>query len=172
MVPGQAAGLKNGLQLQGYLPLTLGYPRSVAVVARDDLGEDLPPALSRGYSAIADSVPLARDALVSVAAAAGAESDRLEAVRLAASEALTNAVIHAYQDRPGLIHVAAWTSPDEFVMEIADDGLGLRAGSDTPGLGVGLGLIAQLTDGFDIRQPHSGGTEVLMRFSLGPQPPN
>jgi anti-sigma regulatory factor (Ser/Thr protein kinase) len=138
------------------------------LVAREDLGEDLSPALSRGYSASADSVPLARKALVSVAAAAGAEREQLEAVRLAASEALTNAVIHAYPDRPGRIRVTAWTAPREFVMEVADDGLGLRAGTDKPGLGVGLGVIAQVTDGFEIRRPRSGGTRVLMRFRLRP----
>src|SRR5437868_13994424 len=115
----------------------------MSALPREDLSEDLAPALSRGYSAVADSVPLARNALVSVAEAAGAGSDQLEAVRLAASEALTNAVIHAFPDRPGRIHVTAWTGQGEFVIEIADNGLGFQAGNNTPGLGVGLVLIAQ-----------------------------
>ena len=53
----------------------------MSALPREDLSEDLAPALSRGYSAVADSVPLARNALVSVAEAAGAGSDQLEAVR-------------------------------------------------------------------------------------------
>ena len=138
----------------------------MGVAARDDLGEALPPPLSWDYSAVAGSVPLARSALVAVARSAGAADDQLEAVRLAVSEALTNAVIHAYPRRGGRIHVTAWTVPGEFIVEIADDGLGFQTHTDTPGLGMGLGLISQLTDDFTIRQPHSGGTEVRMRFWL------
>jgi anti-sigma regulatory factor (Ser/Thr protein kinase) len=141
----------------------------MGALAREEPGEGQTPALSRAYAAIANSVTLARNALVCVAANAGAEAEQLDAVRLAASEALTNAVIHAYPGRAGRIHVTAWTAPDEVVIQISDDGLGLQAGTDTPGLGVGLGLIAQLSDNFDIRQPHSGGTEVRMHFLLEPE---
>lgn len=122
--------------------------------------------MSRGYSAIADSVPVARRALLAVAEAAGAADEQLEAVALAVSEALTNAVVHAYPGRPGRIRVSAWTASQELVVVIADDGNGLQARSDRPGLGVGLGLIATLSDEFEILQPPSGGTEVQMRFCL------
>ena len=138
----------------------------MSVLARNELGVELPPALSRDYSAVADSVPLARSALVAAARSAGADDDQLHAVRLAVSEALTNAVIHAYPARAGRIHVAAWADRGEFVVEIADDGLGFQTHTETPGLGMGLGLISQVTDDFTIRQPHSGGTAVRMRFWL------
>jgi anti-sigma regulatory factor (Ser/Thr protein kinase) len=85
------------------------------------------------------------------------------------SEALTNAVIHAYPKRNGCIHVAAWTAQGELVVEIADDGLGFQTHTDTPGLGMGLGLISQVTDDFTIRQPQSGGTAVRMSFWLQSQ---
>jgi len=117
---------------------------------------------------VADSVPLARGALVAVARSAGADTDQLEAVRLAVSEALTNAVIHAYPEAAGRIHVVAWAGRGEFIVEIADDGLGFQAHTDTPGLGMGLGLISQVTDDFTIRQPHAGGTAVRMWFWLRP----
>ena len=69
-------------------------------------------------------------------------------MRLAVSEALTNAVIHAYPDRAGGIQVRRGLGPTSSSVEITDDGLGLQADTDTPGLGVGLGLIAQLSDEF------------------------
>ena len=141
----------------------------MSVLARNTLGEDFPPALSRDYSAVADSVPHARTALVAVAQSAGADEEQLEAVRLAVSEALTNAVIHAYPDSGGCIHVVAWTGQGELVVEIADDGLGFQTHTDTPGLGMGLGLISQVTDDFTIRHPHSGGTAVRMTFWLASQ---
>ena len=137
-------------------------------VAQQEWAEDLPPAISRGYSAVADSVPVARRALLALAREAGAEADQLAAVALAVSEALTNAVVHAYPDRPGEIRVSAWAASGEFVVVIADDGDGLQAHTGSPGLGVGLRLIATLSDEFEILQPVSGGTEVQMRFCLSP----
>src|ERR1700759_2212058 len=140
----------------------------MSVLASKELGDDFSPALSRDYSAVADSVPRARTALVAVARSAGADEAQLEAVRLAVSEALTNAVIHAYPESDGCIHVVAWTGPGELTVEITDDGLGFQTHTETPGLGMGLGLIWQATDGFTIRQPHSGGTSVRMEFWLQP----
>ncbi len=136
------------------------------VLAQQERSEDLPPAMSRGYPAIAESVPVARRALVAVAEAAGAGEEQIEAVALAASEALTNVVRHAYAGHVGRIEVSAWTAGDALVVVIADDGRGLRAHTQAPGLGVGLGLIAKLSDEFEIVQPASGGTEVQMRFGL------
>ena len=140
--------------------------KAMSVSAQPERSEDLPSTISRGYAAIADSVPLARRALVTVAEAAGVEDDQLEAVALASSEALTNAVRHAYGGRPGQIRVSAWTTGETFVVIIADDGRGLQVQSDAAGLGVGLGLIAKVTDELEIVQPACGGTEVQMRFSL------
>jgi serine/threonine-protein kinase RsbW len=140
----------------------------MSVLARKELGDDFSPALSRDYSAVADSVPCARTALVAVARSAGADEDQLEAVRLAVSEALTNAVIHAYPESAGCIHVVAWADRGEFIVEITDDGHGFQTHTETPGLGMGLGLISQVTDGLTIRQPRSGGTAVRMQFWLAP----
>jgi serine/threonine-protein kinase RsbW len=135
-------------------------------LAHNDRGKQLFPAMSRGCAAIAESVPVARRALIAVAEAAGVGDDQLEAVSLAVSEALTNAVVHAYPGRSGWIQVSAWTSGRELVIVIADEGHGLQAHSDSPGLGVGLALIAKLTDEFEILQPPAGGTQVKMRFRL------
>ena len=41
---------------------------------------------------------MARRALAAVAAAAGVAGERLDEIRLAVSEALTNAVVHAYRN--------------------------------------------------------------------------
>jgi two-component sensor histidine kinase len=49
---------------------------------------------------------------------------------------------------------------------IADNGCGLHAGRDTDGLGLGLALISQMTDGFSVVGRSSGGTELRLRFAL------
>lgn len=113
-----------------------------------------------------DSVPSARRALSDFAAAAGAEPHQVEAVRLASSEALTNAVLHAYRGGPGSVYVTAAVVADELWVLIADDGCGLEPRADRPGLGLGLGLIAQVSDDLAIVPRAGGGTEVRMRFDL------
>ncbi|HEY2772118.1 MAG TPA: ATP-binding protein [Solirubrobacteraceae bacterium] len=122
--------------------------------------------LSERYPAIADSVPRARRKIVAFAAGAGADVDQIESVRLAVSEALSNVVQHAYPGSPGKIDVTAWVVEDELWILIADDGSGLHAGRESEGLGLGLALIAQISDGFVVMERASGGTEVRMRFEL------
>jgi anti-sigma regulatory factor (Ser/Thr protein kinase) len=121
---------------------------------------------SESYPATRESVPQARAALTAFAIRAGAKGDKLEAVRLAASEAVTNAVLHAYQGRAGTIQVTAWYVPGELWVLVGDDGGGLRVRRDRPGLGLGLALIAQMADEFEILSRSSGGTELRMRFAL------
>jgi anti-sigma regulatory factor (Ser/Thr protein kinase) len=124
-------------------------------------------ALNESYPAVPEAVPLARRALAAVAAAAGATGDRLDEIRLAVSEALTNAVVHAYQGGDsGRLHVTAAVASGELWVLIGDDGRGLHAWNDSQGLGIGLSLISGLSDDFSILTRASGGTEVQMRFDL------
>jgi anti-sigma regulatory factor (Ser/Thr protein kinase) len=124
-------------------------------------------ALSESYPAVPEAVPVARRALTAVAAAAGAVGERLEEIRLAVSEALTNAVVHAYRDgEAGRFHVTAAVASSELWVLIGDDGRGLHAWNDSRGLGIGLSLISGLSDDFSIVTRASGGTEVQMRFDL------
>lgn len=124
--------------------------------------------LTLTFPAEPESVPAARHALSDFAEAAGADRARLEAVRLAASEALTNAVLHAYPEEPGNVYVTAAVVSGELWVLIADDGHGLEPGTNRPGLGLGLGLISQVTDELAIVPRASGGTEVRMRFDIVP----
>jgi serine/threonine-protein kinase RsbW len=126
--------------------------------------------LSLTVRAEPESVPVARHTLSQFAVEAGADRAKVEAVRLATSEALTNAVLHAYPDEPGNVYVAAAAVANELWVLIADDGRGLEPRTDRPGLGLGLGLIAQVTDELAIVPRAGGGTEVRMRFDLVPAP--
>jgi anti-sigma regulatory factor (Ser/Thr protein kinase) len=124
-------------------------------------------ALSEVYPAVPEAVPTARRRLTEVAAQAGAAGERLEEIRLAVSEALTNAVVHAYPEgQTGQLDVTAAVASDELWVLIGDDGRGMHAGNDSRGLGIGLSLISGLSDDFTIATRASGGTEVQMRFDL------
>jgi stage II sporulation protein AB (anti-sigma F factor) len=123
--------------------------------------------LTETLPAVVGSVARGREALVSLARAAGASDEKLEAIRLAASEALTNAVVHAYGEGPGEVHITAAANDGELWMLIADDGSGLSARGTKTGLGMGLALIACATDYFAVVKRSGGGTEIRMRFGIG-----
>lgn len=118
------------------------------------------------YPATPGSVASARRALTDFATSAGAEHQQVEAVRLAVSEAVTNAVLHAYRETAGEVQVTAALVGDELWVLVGDDGVGLEVRTDRPGLGLGLALISQVSDEMTIVPRARGGTEVRMRFSL------
>src|SRR5437588_8800582 len=131
-------------------------------------------AFSKAYPAVSDSVPRVRSEIGDYAVALGAKGEQLEAIRLAASEAVSNGVLHAYNGTRGTIMVSASCVGDEFWLLIADDGSGLRPRGPHSGLGLGLALIAQLADEFQILSRSTGGTELRMQFRLadrGGDPP-
>jgi anti-sigma regulatory factor (Ser/Thr protein kinase) len=92
----------------------------------------------------------------------------LSDIALAITEATTNVVLHAYRDRavPGTVTVEAQHFGDHVCLYVRDEGTGLAPRVDSPGLGLGLGLIAQVADSADVRAPETGGTEVVMRFNV------
>jgi serine/threonine-protein kinase RsbW len=95
----------------------------------------------------------------------------LEDLRLAASEALTNCVLHAFLDRePGTITASlrVGAASGELELVVADDGSGMAPRTDSPGLGLGLGLISRITERVSVGVPLSGkGTELRMTFPCG-----
>src|ERR1700749_1549498 len=99
--------------------------------------------LNETYEASPRSVAEGRSRLADFAAEVGATPSQVDAVRLAASEAMTNAVLHAYRGGPGLIYVNAAVASGELWILISDDGCGLKPRADRPGLGLGLRLISQ-----------------------------
>jgi anti-sigma regulatory factor (Ser/Thr protein kinase) len=99
------------------------------------------------------------------AASAGVEPHVLHDLRLALSEALANVVVHAYRDtRPGAMKVQAIMEDRYVEIAVADEGVGMRPRPDSPGLGLGLPMIASLAAESRIEARAEGGTVLLMRF--------
>jgi two-component sensor histidine kinase len=123
--------------------------------------------LSESYPATAASIPRARSAVVDFGLAAGLVGERLDALRLAVTEAVTNAVIHGFETAAGHVQVTAALAGDELWLLVADDGCGfLHATGGPRGLGWGLALIADACEDFEIAERSGGGTELRMRFSV------
>jgi serine/threonine-protein kinase RsbW len=124
--------------------------------------------LHQSMDAVPAAVPTLRGAIAGFLGEAGVGEPVLTSAKLAVSEAVTNAVMHAYVDapQPGAVSVAATLDDDSLLVEVSDDGSGMTPRLDSPGLGVGLPLIAGTADSLDIDNSPRGGTVLRMSFLL------
>jgi serine/threonine-protein kinase RsbW len=129
-------------------------------------------ALDAVYPAQPTRVADIRRDVANVAAIFGADETVLLRINLAVSEAATNAILHAYREDPGAGDVRVLVQhADEFLdVCICDTGVGMSPRADSPGLGLGLGLMAHEAHRCEIRSSPTGGTEVVLRFELSPAP--
>jgi anti-sigma regulatory factor (Ser/Thr protein kinase) len=120
------------------------------------------------YPAAPRSIREARADVIAQAAAAGVPEDVFPRIMLAVSEAVTNAVLHAYSGRePGQVHVTTADDGHAFEVVVRDDGHGLVPRPDSPGLGLGLPIVSRVADELDISIGEESGTRVRMRFRFG-----
>jgi serine/threonine-protein kinase RsbW len=107
----------------------------------------------------------ARRVASAAARLAGAPEGVLDAVSLAVTEAVSNAIVHGYREAPdGTITVTVEWGGDDLRVIVRDQGSGMRPRTDSPGAGLGLPLIASLAETVAVSEPPDGGTEVRMTF--------
>jgi serine/threonine-protein kinase RsbW len=117
--------------------------------------------------AVPDSIAVIRQTVSGICEALGADSRTVGDIKLAATEACTNVVLHAYAGRgDGTIELDAYAAEDELRLLVRDRGAGMTPAPLAEGLGLGLPLIAALTSTLTIVEPEDGGTEVSMTFAL------
>jgi serine/threonine-protein kinase RsbW len=126
------------------------------------------PSASWTGSVRPETVTFLRQTVADFIVANGVAQSHVTDVQLAVSEAVTNAVVHAFRDRrePGTVSVSVALDDAEIEIVVRDDGSGMAPRNDSPGLGLGLSLIRRVADGFDHREPPDGGTELWTRFTL------
>ena len=124
-----------------------------------------PNTLELRLDAVPASVTEARKRAAEYARDVGAEG---EGVELAVAEAVANAVVHGFTDRPRgtVIVVASLDSGGSLVVSVTDDGSGMRPNPERGGLGLGLALIGQLTSALSVTQAEGGGTRLKMTFPV------
>ena len=112
-----------------------------------------------------------RDEMIGFAAAHGVPEPKLGDLKLAVSEAATNAVTHAFLGlaTPGRVTgtIDVDARAGRVTIVVSDDGIGLTPRPDSPGLGLGLPLIAAIAESIDLRAGAEGiGTELWMSFAF------
>ncbi len=115
----------------------------------------------------AASVGIGRRAAAQFAEEIGCDEHTLWRVRLSVSEALSNVVLHAHspdEEESQELVLIAEADDDACRITVSDEGTGLRARTDSPGMGLGLALIANSCDELALDAGPDGGTVVRMTF--------
>ena len=127
----------------------------------------VPPEVLLSMPARAEGVGVVRQALTGVADALDFDASVLADMKMAVTEACTNVVVHAYEG-DGTLEVEMLTGEDGLTIVVRDHGAGIQprpARTSAPALGLGLPLIAALSDAFELRGSTGTGTEVRMTFN-------
>jgi serine/threonine-protein kinase RsbW len=122
--------------------------------------------------ATADNVPLLRHAMAGFLEGQAVTGETAADVLLAVTEACTNVVQHAYRSEPAKVerHIELDAECMDSILQCAvrELGRGFAPRVDSPGLGLGLPVIAALTQTVEIRPLTPHGTEVVMTFAIVP----
>jgi anti-sigma regulatory factor (Ser/Thr protein kinase) len=128
--------------------------------------EHLTPDFELTLPARAENVAVVRHAFGGLGDALDVPDHALADVKLAVTEACTNVVVHAYPDGEGPMAVSAGLAGDALTVVVADEGRGILPRPDSPGLGLGLPLIATLASSLELGTNDRDETEVRMTFEL------
>ena len=124
------------------------------------------PDLELSLPARAENVAVVRHVLGGIGDALDLDHEVLADIKLAVSEACANVVVHAYAGTgPGFMDLEVSTQDHHLAVVVRDHGRGMTPRADSPGLGVGLPLIASLAETLELTNGADGGTEVRMTFA-------
>jgi anti-sigma regulatory factor (Ser/Thr protein kinase) len=131
--------------------------------------QDVTDTFDRSYRATPASVSRVRADIAAFAVGHGVSPERVDDIKLAVSEAVTNAVMHGYREMSGSVHVAARYVDGSLSISVRDFGCGMQPrpiGAGHTGMGLGLALIGRVVSELSVAPQRGAGTDVRMRFDL------
>lgn len=128
------------------------------------------PELHLVLPARAENVIVVRQAIAGLGEALGMPEQRIDDLKTVITEACNNVVVHAYNGVPGPLEVTASSGDNEVEVTVSDEGMGFQPRASEIGstLGLGLPLIASLSNSFEITGRPGVGTSTKVRFTLRP----
>lgn len=99
-------------------------------------------------------------------------------IKTAVSEAVTNAVIHGYDNKDGVIYIHCMIAEDTIYVEVKDNGRGMdnveqareplfTSKPELERSGMGFTVMETFMDSLEVESSIDGGTKVFMRKQLG-----
>jgi serine/threonine-protein kinase RsbW len=125
------------------------------------------PDLEITLPARAENVAVVRHAVGGLGEVLEVDDQTLSDIKLAVTEACTNVVVHAYPEAEGPMGLRASIDDRRLYLVVTDRGRGIVPRPDSPGLGLGLPLIATLAESLELGTGRLEETEVRMTFDLG-----
>jgi len=130
-------------------------------------GTTLAPEVRLTMPARAEGVGVVRQALAGMADALAFDAAIVADMKMAVTEACTNVVVHAYDGEEGTLEVEMLADDTTLTIVVRDWGTGIQprpVRREAPALGLGLPLIAALSDSFELKGSTNAGAEVRMTF--------
>ena len=106
--------------------------------------------------------------------------EELADIKTAVSEAVTNAIIHGYEKKTGIVKISEWIVENKIIIEISDKGKGIEdieqakepLYTTKPNLersGMGFTIIENFMDSMEVKSVLGLGTKVTMTKSIQPK---
>lgn len=123
-----------------------------------------------------ENVSMARLVVAQMAAQLGFTVAEVEEIKVAVSEAVTNAIVHGYRDRSGTVRVEACARPGELEVVVSDEGAGIEDvaqarqpawSTDPERMGLGFVFMENFMDSVEVDSRPGRGTQVVMRKRVG-----
>lgn len=131
------------------------------------------------FDAISENEALARVVIAAFLTQLDPTLEELQDVKTAVSEAVTNAIIHAYQEKGGRIVMSAALTGDELEVRIEDYGIGIEnvqkameplftTSPETERAGMGFAFMEAFMDKLEVESTVGVGTKICMRKKFYP----
>ena len=130
------------------------------------------------FRAISQNESFARVTVSAFVAQLDPTMDELTGIKTAVSEAVTNAIIHGYENKgEGYVYISAWLDGDTVELEIRDEGIGISNIEEAkqplfttkPELersGMGFTIMENFVDEMTIESDPNHGTVVRLKKKL------
>lgn len=116
----------------------------------------------------------ARVAVAAFASQLDPTIEEITDVKTAVSEAVTNAIIHGYENKEGIIYIEAVIFGNEFTVIVSDNGVGIEdvetamqplytSRPDLERSGMGFTVMESFMDKLDVESKLGKGTKVIMK---------
>ena len=130
------------------------------------------------FQAISENEQLARIAVASFITSLNPTLEEMADVKTAVSEAVTNAIIHGYEEKEGVVYLRCRLNGDLLEVEIEDKGMGIdnieqamepmfTTKPDKDRSGMGFSFMEAFMDELDVTSIPGTGTIVSMKKKLG-----
>lgn len=130
------------------------------------------------FQAISENEQLARIAVASFITPLNPTLEEMADVKTAVSEAVTNAIIHGYEEKEGVVYLRCRLNGDLLEVEIEDKGMGINnieqamepmftTKPDRDRSGMGFSFMEAFMDELDVTSIPGAGTVVSMKKKLG-----